>query len=321
MIAGHILSKHRKGPWLVAIVAIAVVLAGCTTPDGGNGQADLAETTFGPETGGGNPIVSERVYTPTDTFSDVHGIGVDAERPDLLYVATHHGLIRVSNLTTFERIGDIQDDYMGLSVHPEKSGTFWVSGHPASGGNMGVRFSQDGGFTWRTLALKGVDFHAMAVSPSDPDRLYGSFQGQVYRSIDGGENWTVPSGTPAPPFALVVHPEDPEHVYLAGSRGLFESLDGGGTWSNVHDRPTATIAIDPHDPDQWLASFPEGLHRSSDAGTTWTETDLSLGQDTVGYIAFDPNTPGVVYAASYRTGLFSSTDGGTSWTTVKEARG
>ncbi|MBW3581569.1 MAG: hypothetical protein KY455_00575 [Euryarchaeota archaeon] len=304
--------RPTRYPFL--LLALALLLSGCTTP----GPGEPGET-FGPETGDDKVIRSDEVYVPVDSVPDIHGIGVDAERPDILYVATHHGLVRAVNDTDWARVGTLRNDYMGFTAHPEEGGTFWVSGHPSEGGNMGVRHSTDGGFTWRTLALKGVDFHALTVSPADPDRLWGHFQGKIYASNDGGHHWTIVSDAPRPVLALAGDPSDADTVWAPGTQGLDKSTDGGETWSSVHDRPTATLAVDPHAPDTLFASFSEGLFRSTDGGTTWSETGLTIGEDTVGYLAFDPSTEGVLYAATYRTAIHKTTDGGENWSQVREA--
>lgn len=268
-------------------------------------------------TSGDEDPAGEGSYTPVSSLADIHGLAVDPERSEVLYVATHNGLIRAVNDTDWARVGASQDDYMGFSIHPTNGSIFWVSGHPKSGGNMGVRQSTDGGFTWETLALQGVDFHAMTVSQADPDRLWGSFRGEIHRSLDGGHTWEVVSQSPQPIASFTSHPEDPDVVYAAGSQGIFHSTDAGESWHMWLDRPSPVLAIDPADPDRRFLSTGDQLHRSTDGGETWAPLPLDVGGGTIGYLAVDPSDPKTVYAATYQVGIYKTTDGGDTWTTVR----
>ncbi len=268
-------------------------------------------------TSGGEDSVGEQSYTPVSSLADIHGLAVDPERSNVLYVATHNGLIRAINDTDWSRVGASQDDYMGFSIHPTDGDTFWVSGHPSRGGNMGVRHSTDGGFTWTTLALKGVDFHAMTVSPADLDRLWGTFGGEIYRSLDGGHAWDVVAQDPQGTASLTPHPQDPDRVYAAGSQGVYRTTDAGESWQLWLDTPAPVLAIDPGDPDRMFLSTGPELHRSLDGGGNWTTLPLDVAGGTIGYLAIDPSDTETLYAASYQVGIYKTTDGGDAWTTVR----
>lgn len=267
--------------------------------------------------GDGGPPSGEVGYTPVSDFQDVHGLAVDPERPGLLYIATHHGLIRAENGTAFARVGDLQDDYMGFTAHPTEGGLFWVSGHPIGGGNMGVRKSTDGGFTWQQLGLGGIaDFHAMTISPADPDRLWGFFRGEVQRSDDGGRTWTIAGRPPQPVLSLTAHPADASTVYGATQSGLLISQDGGASWMAAKEGVHTALAIHPASPQTWYAARPDGIERTTDGGGSWQRTALDVA-GTVGYLALHPEDPQTLYAATYQTGLYRSTDGGVSWAVLK----
>jgi hypothetical protein len=70
-------------------------------------------------------------YTPVERFPDIHGLAVDPNDPKVLYVATHHGLIRgVEGDGTWRwfLVGNYRADFMGFSMHPNGK-TFYASGH------------------------------------------------------------------------------------------------------------------------------------------------------------------------------------------------
>lgn len=265
--------------------------------------------------GDADAVSSDRIYVPVTDFGDVHGLAVDPQDPGTVYVATHFGLMRGKD-GAWERVGNIQDDYMGFSMHPSNGSTFWTSGHPKSGGNMGVRLSTDGGFNWQQIALDGVDFHAMTVSPANPDNLWGYYRAQLYRSTDGGYNWVVVNPNPPTTRSLAADPNEPETVYATTQGGLSKSTDGGNSWDALAGIPAASLAVDPTDATVMYAGGQGTLSKSTDAGRTWTRLSFT-DAGTVGYISVSPTDPNVVYAATYQTAVYKSTDAGATWTQIK----
>ena len=119
--------------------------------------------------------------TPVSAFTHAHGLALDISDPTKLYIATHEGLYLLSNDKDLYRVGKTRDDLMGFSIDANTPGTFYSSGHPSSGGNIGFQKTVDGGLTWQrvSLGLGGpVDFHAMTVSPADSNVVYGYFGGR-----------------------------------------------------------------------------------------------------------------------------------------------
>lgn len=283
--------------WLPAL-ALVLLLAGCAgdVPEGGS-------------------AVSGDV-----SFGDVHGLAVHPQEAGVVFVATHRGLFRGGE-GGFERVGLGSDDLMGFSLHPSDASVAWSSGHPAAGSegpfNLGVRKSSDGGATWETLALPGVDMHAMAVSPADPDRLWGHAAGGLRRSDDGGRTWEVVS-TQLPRIAsLVASPTSADVVYAATGENVHRSEDGGATWKPAG--PAALGLALARDGSTFYLAAGTHLSRSADAGGTWTTLPLRDAAGHLAHVAVSPQDPDVVYAATYRGAVFQSDDGGQTWRTLKEA--
>lgn len=130
----------------------------------------------------------------------IHGLGYDS-RNQRLFVATHYGLFVWKDGKLFQ-LGEVRDDFMGFSLHPSNPDIIYTSGHPKTGGNMGVMISEDGGVTFKRIlhGLQGeaVDFHSMTVSPVNRKILYGWFKGKLYRTKDGGKTWDFASGRGMP---------------------------------------------------------------------------------------------------------------------------
>lgn len=245
---------------------------------------------------------------------DVHGLAASPTDRDVAFVATHQGLARWEEGEGWSFVGRARDDYMGFTAHPSDPDVFWVSGHPRTGGNMGVRQSTDGGHTWTTRWDAPVDFHAMAVSPADPDLLWGYFRGQLHRSADGGATWAAVV-EPAPAIrALAAHPTEREAVYAVTSSGL--AVTRGGAWTSLAGLPVLGLAIDPTAPATMYAGGVGHLWKSEDGGAVWAP----LGAPTEGAIAFlsvSRADPRVVYAATYEAGVYRSEDAGATWSVLR----
>lgn len=280
----------RAAPLLLALVPL---LAGCSSPAPGD-----------------CPL------TPVGGFRDLHGLAVVPGSADELYAATHTGLHR-GNASGWVRVGASADDLMGFSVHPRDGRVVWASGHPASGGNLGVRRSDDGGCTWRTVMEQPWDLHAMAASPADPDRLWAHWRGVVHRSDDGGATWREVGALPVV-ASLAGDALDAATVYATTPDGVRRSADGGTTWQRLDERRALGVAVSLAD--HALYRSGEGfVDRSADGGRTWTAL-AAPSAGPIAHLAPHPADARVLYAATYDTAIHRTSDGGATWSLVKPAR-
>lgn len=258
--------------------------------------------------------------TPVSSITHGHGLAVDAKDSSKVYIATHHGLLLLLNDKDLFTVGSKQDDYMGFSKHPFDSNVFFSSGHPATGGNIGFQKSEDGGFTWKKISdgLEGpVDFHAMAVSPANPNLIYGWFRGAIQRSIDGGKNWQrFPNNFVV--VNLAADPKDENIVYAASPQGLMVSTDKGERWYSLMDGFVSTLAVSPKN-SQSLISFSEKqrLAKSEDGGKTWTKISESFSGETPLFLAFNSQQPDTIYTLTEKNSLYKSTDGADNWKKIR----
>lgn len=110
-------------------------------------------------------------------------------------------------------------------------------------------------------------------------------------------------------------------VYAATpAAGFYRSADDGATWQLVSRGPNRfrlqILGVDPHDPRRVYVTARDlhndrGFFRSEDGGKHWQKSDAGIPETVTG-VAFDPATPGKIYAAT-STGLYRSSDRGTSW--------
>lgn len=248
-----------------------------------------------------------------DQLSHIHGIAVDPAGGGRLYLATHHGLFLAAPDGTATPVSRIKDDFMGFSPHPDEPDTFYASGHPAGGGNLGFIVSTDRGQTWaqRAPGVKGpVDFHAMTVSRADPRVIYGT-HGGLQVSRDGGHTWAMVGPLPDRVIDLAAPADSPDHLYAATEQGLLESLDGGKTWRPAHlfRAPTSVVETGPGG-EVYAYMLGVGLMKRQEGD--WTRL-ADLGEGFLLHLAVAPDDPRRLYGVTRQGQLLESRDGGASW--------
>lgn len=263
---------------------------------------------------------------PEQTITHGHGLAVDVQDSNKLYIATHHGLLLLLNDKNLYRVGQSQDDYMGFSVHPTEPNIFFSSGHPSVGGNIGFQKSEDSGITWEKISdgMDGpVDFHAMAVSAVNPNLIYGWYHGNLQRSTNQGKTWEIVNRDLLP-VSLATDSQDENIVYAATpqGQGVMISKDKGVTWASLSPElesgAVSIIAVHPKDANI-LLTFSErlgGLGKSIDQGKTWQPISENFNNETILYLAFDKNSSGVLYALTDQNAIYKSADTGETWSKI-----
>lgn len=269
----------------------------------------------------GDTVKSEVELTPADDIMHAHGLAVDPSDLTRVYIASHDGLFVLKKDAALYRIGTSRDDYMGFSVNPKKPNEIMTSGHPFSGGNLGVQQSKDGGATWEKISngVNGpVDFHAMAWSPANPKRLYGWYAGSLQRSEDGGESWKPVQANLTEAIALIADPQDENKILAVTLSGVMASMDRGETWNSLSPQLenafVTALAIDPQNSSHLLSySKSLGLAESNDGGSTWTSLPEQFKEAFILFLAFDSNQSKTVYALTRLNTLYKSIDDGNTW--------
>jgi len=250
-----------------------------------------------------------------------HGIAVDPTDSSRVYLATHHGLYVVAPDGGADRISATTDDFMGFTPHPSDPSILYASGHPASGGNLGVIASQNGGESWAKLAdgVGGpVDFHQMDVSKADPNVIYG-VHGGLQRSADGGLTWTKMGPVPDGLIDLAASGKDANALYAATKSGLYKSIDGGQSWRLAHviKRPATMVQVSGQG-DAYAFIFGIGLVRADDGGVNWRLVSKAFGGAYVSHLAVDRKDGRKIYAVAVNPetraqSVLVSNDKGTTW--------
>jgi hypothetical protein len=186
-------------------------------------------------------------------------------------------------------------------------------------GNFGLYRSDNGGDTWRQMAVndrriangQGGYNCGVYVDPSNPDIVY-TINTSSFRSLDGGNTFTGFKGAPGgdDPQQMWIDPTNGKRVLLGVDQGATVSLDGGLTWSSWYNQATEQVYHISTD-----NSFPYWIYATQqDAGAVATRSRGDLGTVNwmdwmpvpgyeFGYIVADPLNPKTVYSGGPAAGV------------------
>ena len=257
---------------------------------------------------------------PLDRIKHIHGIAADPGDPSRLLLATHNGVFVATSDGLATRVSELNSDLMSLAVDPGNPRKLYASGHPAGGGNLGVMASDDGGVTWRHISdgVDGpVDFHALAVSPIDPDVLYGVYK-DLQVSSDGGMTWNRVAKAPEKLFALAASAIDENTLYAATKKGLLVSRDGGKSWAPASfDQRSATMVHVTPQGRLFVFVFGTGLITREESQASWKTIAAEFQDRVLTGLVVDPNDRDRVYALADTGAIMTSKDGGRTWTSFE----
>jgi photosystem II stability/assembly factor-like uncharacterized protein len=165
--------------------------------------------------------------------TDVHGLGMDPQNPDILYAyIVNYGIYRSSDAgESWEPVSDEAGVMGPILIDPRNSDTLYVSSMQG-----GFRKSTDGGESWETVSPFPGGGMVMSISQSweKPDIFYAANGRRVLRSTDSGESWRPVGGELPGVSAVAIAPSDPQIVYAGVLEGdtatVYRSDDGGESW-------------------------------------------------------------------------------------------
>lgn len=237
-------------------------------------------------------------------------IAIDPANPDRLFVAVlghpygpnaERGIFRSTDGgKSFQKVL-FKDDYTGgadVVLAPDDPNTVyaalwshqygpWENGS-FSGMTSGLFRSTDGGNTWAQLtnglpgAAQGLGRIQIAVSPSDPQRLYVVATANtpaLFRSDDRGDHWYVVTtdnriaGKADDEGAITVNPKNADVIYEANTVA-WKSTDAGKTWRAHRGAPGGDdyqrYWINPNNPDVMILVSDQGAVITVNDGLSWS---------------------------------------------------
>lgn len=254
----------------------------------------------------------------------IHGIAAGLSGPDSATLATHHGIFTIDLVAQTALLqGSSRDDFMGFSQVPGAPDRAFASGHPATGGNLGVIRTEDGGASWVPVSdgIGGpVDFHNMEVSRADAAVIFGiSHDGAVQRSTDFGGTWAITGTAPEKLIDVATSARDPNRIYAATESGLFASTDAGVTWQTLLPTaaPVSTVDLGA-DGKLRAVQLGQGLIEVDEATGSITPVTADLPGGYLLYLAVTQADPLRLMAVSAEGALVVSDDGGALWRAAVE---
>jgi len=187
--------------------------------------------------------------------------------------------------------------------------------------------SVNGGQSFSSVANAHGDFHDVWIDPENPNVVFATDDGGLWRSEDGGTRWKHQLNLPVSQFYHVsTDNSDPYHVYGGlqdNSVWVGDSSYPGGIsnsqWENVYNGDGFWAYEDPADPNYIYAESQGGeigrvnRHtleaRSIKPFPNYNEKKLRFNWNTP--IALSPNEKGTIYLGGQF--LFRSRDHGQSW--------
>lgn len=202
-------------------------------------------------------------------------------------------------------------------------------------GSGDILKSQDAGATWRTTGRVGeAAIAALAVDPTDSQRVLAASIAGLHESVDGGATWsrTFPASGEQEVVELAIDGGDPRHVLLATVEGIEETRDGGATWKGRLDEHAHVIAFSASNPEEAYAGTANGIYRSHDGGAHWTPASDDVAGLDIGALAIHPTDATLALAGTNiwewtahghefpettgKEGLYRTTNGGDAWTRI-----
>ena len=267
------------------------------------------------------PLSDLRAQTaPTDGISAISSLYLASRQPVSLYLATRYGLLRAEPSGMATLVPGLEGGLTSLAAHPDDSNMLLASGYNRDSGKLGVMLSTDGGGSWTKIA-EGADgpaaFYALDFSRSDPNVIYGVFDG-LQISRDGGNSWKAGGKLPEDVFDLAVSALNGDTLYAATKGGLFFSHDGGASWQPGHlvRRPATMVHTAPGGR-LYAFVLGVGLITAKEPDLTWTTLFTDVADRYFLHMVVDPANPERLYANVDTGAILTSGNGGVTWSSFE----
>ncbi|MFL5462827.1 MAG: hypothetical protein ACJ8AC_02145 [Gemmatimonadaceae bacterium] len=209
---------------------------------------------------------------------------------------------------------------LAIAVDPRDAARIYLAGQ------RGFR-SVDGGTTFNPMGMEvHVDWHSIAIDPSNPDLLYIGTDGGIFTSTDAGNTWlgrnaglTVTqyypgiSATPNGSRIMGGSQDNGTHIYTGSMYwNGFSGGDGGYTAIN-YDNPQIFYSET-----QWDPIRGANIFRYDGSSVTQRKNGISASDrgSFIPPLVMDPVTATTLYFGTHR--LYKTINEGTSWSAISQ---
>jgi photosystem II stability/assembly factor-like uncharacterized protein len=288
-------------------------------------------------------------YVHADQHAVVFHPDYDAVNVKTMFSATDGGVFRTDNpdgIIGRAEAAICDPGYSGVSFDDLNHGfgiTQFYHGAPFPGGAGYLGGTQDNGTIlgldqrgrdgWITVAF--ADGGYVAIDPQNPNNLYVESQWFGFqRSTDGGHNFEVALNGITEDYRgflfitpFVMDPNNSSRLW-AGGRRLWRTDNRAQNWTaassiNLGSAQVSALAVAPGNSDSVVVGTTDGfIYRNDSALDAGSNTVWQNSRPRVGFVsslAFDPSTPGVVYATFAGFGgshVWRSDDGAVTWESI-----
>ncbi len=233
--------------------------------------------------GGSQPPLDPSV-SDTSIGTPISSISISPQNDNVRLVGLNNGKVfaTTNGFSTLTNItGSIPAKYIGrVLIDPSNSNTAYValsSSGLTSGQQIWKTTNLSSGATWSasSIGIPDIPVNALAIDPSDSNKIYAGTDNGVYASVDAGANW-YRFGTGFPHLAvwdLAIQPSS--RILRVGThgRGIYETL-----LDAPHIAPTVTVTSPAHQSS--IASF------ATVSGTAVDHSGTGIAGNSVNFTLF-----------------------------------
>ncbi|MBS1550684.1 MAG: T9SS type A sorting domain-containing protein [Bacteroidetes bacterium] len=301
------------------------------SPDGVNAYAIGSGTGYRISTNGGSVFTANISLSPATR----NHLAICKSFPNIMYSAIHSG----SSISVFKSI-DGGQTFTPSSPGFDFSGSqawydFYMHVNPfdpdyAYVGSIDIWRTTNGGTNFQniTLGYSGgtvhVDQQNMDFNPVNPNEMFCTNDGGVWKSTDRGTTWSNMNSslTLTQFYRIASDPSNASHIMGGTQDNGTQRTLGTINWAGAFGGDGGEVCFHTVNQQYILGeSQNNGVQRSQNGGTSWTSgtSGLSGTASWVAPLLSHPDSAGIFYTA--RQQVFKSTNWGASWSGISEAIG